>query len=144
MFSGMYRFLLAIFPAAVLLAAPASAQIGAPGLACPLSAKPVSRLELYFGAGRVNAPEVTREQWEAFLDAEITPRFPDGLTFVEARGQWRGATGAIVRERSWLLIVMAPPGEASEASIEAIRSAWKSRFDQDSVMRANSVACVTF
>ena len=135
---------LALAPAALLLATPAKAQAPAPGLACPVSAKPVSRLELYFGAGRVNAPEVTREQWEAFLDAEITPRFPDGLTFVEARGQWRGASGAIVRERSWLLIVMAPPGEASEAAVEAIRAAWKSRFDQDSVMRANSVACVTF
>jgi len=139
----MARIVLTTLVSALLLAT-ASAQAPEPGPACPLAAKAVSRLELYFGAGRANGPEVTREQWEAFLDAEITPRFPDGLTWVETRGQWRGAAGAIVRERSWLLIVMAPPGDGSEAAVEAIRAAWKSRFDQESVMRANSVACVTF
>ena len=93
---------------------------------------------------RANGPDVSREDWDAFVDAEITPRFPDGLTWFEGRGQWRSPSGAIVRERSWMLILLAPPGAATETSIEAIRTAYRARFGQDSVLRANSMSCVTF
>lgn len=32
---------------------------------------------------------VSDEDWRAFLAAEVTPRFPDGLTVIDAAGQWR-------------------------------------------------------
>src|SRR5262245_66552116 len=53
------------------------------------------RTELYFGlsippgADGSPAGRVTDEEWQRFVDEEISPRFPDGLTIQEAGGQWR-------------------------------------------------------
>jgi len=43
-----------------------------------------------------------------------------------------------------MLIVLYAPSAESEASIEAIRSAYKRRFAQESAMRVDSPACVSF
>ena len=36
--------------------------------------------------------------WDAFLADTVTPRFPDGLTVLDARGQWRDSEGLIGKE----------------------------------------------
>ena len=51
---------------------------------------------------------VTDEAWRGFLAAEVTPRFPDGLTVLDANGQWRGDDDVILRERSKVLLILAP------------------------------------
>ena len=136
--------LLAICGMAIGLAGPAWAQTADAGAACPVSTRPMARLELFFGAARVSGGVVSREEWEAFLDAEVTPRFPEGLTWFEGRGQWRGRDGAVVREATRMLIVWTEAGATTEAAIEAIRSAYRARFDQESVLRVNGWSCVTF
>jgi hypothetical protein len=102
------------------------------------------RLELAFGMGRKGRPDVTDDEWRAFLDAEVTPRFPDGLSVLDAYGQWRNASGTIARERSRLLLVWLTPSPDTETRIEAIRTAWKQRHAQESVLRAESRDCVSF
>src|SRR5690606_33904629 len=50
------------------------------------------RSELYFGVGKANVDPgvdaIGEAQWREFLDGEVTPRFPDGLTVVDGYGQW--------------------------------------------------------
>src|SRR4051812_41765174 len=41
---------------------------------------PFVRTELYFGTARAEDVPVTEEEFHTFVDMEITPRFPDGLT----------------------------------------------------------------
>jgi hypothetical protein len=118
--------------------------VSAPGAGCPAGAARMARLELIFGMGRKGLPEVTEAEWQAFLDAEVTPRFPDGLTVLAGAGQWRNAEGAIVRETSRTLIVWHAPGPGTEARIEAIRTAWKRQHAQESVLRADGTGCVGF
>lgn len=113
--------------------------------ACPASAKAMSRLELVFGTARRDGPPVGDEDWRAFLDAEITPRFPSGLSVLEANGQWRGDDGTLTRERSRMVLIWYEPTGKSSEAVEAIRAAYKTRFDQDSVLRADDrTACVSF
>jgi Protein of unknown function (DUF3574) len=57
------------------------------------------RTTLYFGLSHPSGV-VSDASWQSFLRDEITPRFPNGLTVWEADGQWRGADGALVRERT--------------------------------------------
>ena len=136
---------LAAFLLAAGLACGARAQaIDPAGQTCPAQAKSLARLELFFGAKRAAGGVVTREEWEAFIDAQVTPLFPDGLTWFEGRGQWRGRDGVIVKEETRLLVVWAAPGDATEAAIEAIRAAYRSMFDQESVMRVHGWSCVNF
>ncbi len=93
---------------------------------------------MYFGAGHVDP-----RAWSHFLARIVTPRFPEGLTVLEGDGQWRGPRG-LRTERSRVLIIYYKPTTESEAAIEAIREAYKRHFSQTSVLRSDSVACVSF
>ena len=104
----------------------------------------MARLELLFGTGRRGASLVSEREWSAFLDEEITPRFPEGLTVLSAYGQWRGQSGTISKERSIVLVIWYEPNQSREAAIEAIRLAYKERFAQESVMRVDGLSCVSF
>ena len=135
--------LLAALPIAFVAAQKSPDPLSA-GLSCPLKAKAMARLELLFGAARQNGQPISDTEWQTFLDAEVTPRFPDGLTVLGGSGQWRSPTGTIVKEGSKVLLVWLKPGPDAEARVEAIRAAYKARFVQESVMRVDSLSCVAF
>ncbi|MCK9688772.1 DUF3574 domain-containing protein [Scleromatobacter humisilvae] len=98
---------------------------------------------LYFGTAGPRGT-VSPEDWRDFVDEVVTPRFPDGLTAWPANGQWKPAGGAAVREASWVLSIVHRPDAASEAAIAGIAEAYKTRFQQESVLRVSSDACVSF
>ncbi len=104
----------------------------------------VTTAELFFGRNIPAGGSVSEEDWRRFLDAEITPRFPQGLTVTDAHGQWRDAEGNITREPSkrLLLVLSGAPDEA--AQIAAIRDAYKKTFRQDSVLVIEGKACAAF
>src|SRR5262249_9335667 len=115
---------------------------------CGRGADPFLRTELYFGSAKPDGTVVTEAEFRGFLDTEITPRFPDGLTLLTGLGQFRGSSGAIVRERSMLLILLYPKDSARSSSekIEQIRAAYLKAFNQESVLRADDrqPSCVSF
>jgi Protein of unknown function (DUF3574) len=115
-----------------------------PAATCRAGAAPYSRLELLFGLGKQGGGEVSEEEWRAFLEAEVTPRFPDGLTVLVAYGQWRSRSGEVARDPSRVLVIWHRRGAGGEADIEAIRQAYKTQFSQESVMRVDGVSCVSF
>jgi hypothetical protein len=102
------------------------------------------RTELYFGLSRRDAGDVSPEDWAAFLSAQVTPRFPLGFTVVDAYGQWKGDAGEPAHEGSKILILLHDDDSDSAAKIEAIRNAYKRRFGQDSVIRSDQSANVSF
>jgi hypothetical protein len=112
-------------------------------------ARPIGELwaktDLYFGTAKPDGTAVTDEEFRKFLDEVITPRFPDGLTLIAAFGQFRDSTGTILQERSLLLILLyPPPTAASSKKIEEIRSIYKQTFNQESVLRVDSLGLVSF
>ena len=113
-------------------------------MVCRDGAEPMARLELLFGTGRKGGPPVSDSDWAGFLDAEVTPRFPDGLTVLDGYGQWRGTGGTIAKERAIVLVIWYPPDASHDAEIEAVRAAYKRRFGQQSVMRVDGLSCVSF
>lgn len=98
---------------------------------------------LYFGTARPNGA-VTADEWTAFLETTVTPRFPQGLTVSQASGQWRGAAGSIVRESSHVLQLVHPDDAPSEKSVAEIIAAYKTRFQQEAVLRVKANTCVSF
>lgn len=104
------------------------------------------RTELYFGFARKDQPPVSDEQWQVFVDDQITPRFPDGLTIIPARGQWREA-GVVIHEPSRLVIIFRPcstDARETSARIESIRAAYKAAFNQTAVLRVDALNAVSF
>ena len=112
---------------------------GQNGSAAPFTGERFARTELFFGTARSDGSEVTTEEFQQFVDDEITPRFPDGLTLLTGLGQFRDAGGVIVQERSILLILLYPVETRQDSSkkIEQIREAYKQLFQQESVLRAD-------
>ena len=102
------------------------------------------RTELFFGLSRSNGPDVTEEEFQHFVDTEVTPRFPDGLTLLTGRGQFKGSTGTIIQEGSKVLILLYPFNHKSNKAIEQIRDAYKDTFQQESVLRVDGQSCVSF
>lgn len=102
---------------------------------------------LYFGLGDADRPAqgVSEAGWRDFLDHEVTPRFPDGLSVVDVYGQWQGPQEAAPeRLRSKQLIIEYPDTAANRERIEAIRTAWKRRTGDRSVLRVTVPADVSF
>jgi hypothetical protein len=113
----------------------------------PVSSQSTSfyRTELYFGSERPDGSEVTEKQLERFVDDEVTPRFPDGLTLLTGQGQFRDSSGEIVEEHSYVLILFYPPNDKeANDEIEEIREDYKRAFEQESVLRVDDLDEVSF
>ena len=88
---------------------------------------------------------VTESGWRDFLDKEVTPRFPDGLSVFDCYGQWQGKTmSRPERLRSKVLVIDYPDTPANRAKIDAIRTAWKKRTGDQSVLNVTQPAEVSF
>ena len=113
-----------------------------------ISAVPFVRTELFFGARKPDGSEVSETEWEAFLDNVITPEFPEGLTVLTGKGQFRGSDGITIEEKGAVLILLYPSRarKASNQKIQKIRTAYRRAFQQESVLRVDYPApvCVSF
>lgn len=102
---------------------------------------------LYFGLGPADQPDkgVSEASWRDFLDREVTPRFPAGLSVVDVYGQWL-SKGAAAPERlcSKMLIIDYPDNAENRARIDAIRAAWKQKTGDQSVLMVTEPADVSF
>jgi Protein of unknown function (DUF3574) len=113
--------------------------------ACGAPLKPQQVAELLLGRKIGDRLGVSETQFLNFLDREITPRFPDGLTVYDARGQYRDSErNRIVREPSKVVMIVLPGHPEDMARLNEIADAYKKRFRQQSVGIVLRPACVSF
>ncbi len=125
-----------------LLAATATGAAARP--ACQVGLKPVISAELFFGAEVRGGGEVSDDDWQAFLAAEVTPRFPEGLTTWDADGRWRTPSGAQTHEKSRVLLLILPGGRDERARLDALMAAYKTKYHQLSVGLVEHADCASF
>ena len=113
---------------------PPAVQTAAPASTCTPPLKPAVEVDLYFG-------EISTPQWTAFLDEEVTPRFPDGLSVIDVNGQYRSRRGTIGRERSKLLVIVVFDAPAHASRVQAIVDSYRQRYKQESVLRVERPVC---
>ena len=88
---------------------------------------------------------VSEGEWDRFVDREIMPRFPNGLTVFNASGQWRDqASKKIVRESSKVVQIVLPGEDRGHCPAERDRRGLQTRFNQQSVGPIVRPACVSF
>ena len=103
--------------------------------------------KLYFGLGPADVPDkgVPDSAWREFLDKEVTPRFPSGLSVIDVYGQWQGKEQKVPeRVRTKLLVIDYPDNTDNRARIEAIRLAWKKKTGDQSVLKVTQPADISF
>ncbi|MDL5601554.1 DUF3574 domain-containing protein [Bacillus subtilis] len=105
------------------------------------------RTELYFSVGSIDGKEgvVSPARWREFLDQEVTPRFPDGFTVLDAYGQWKDHDAKVPeRLATKVIVILHESGPKRESDIEAIRLAYKRITGDLSVLRLSQPAQVSF
>ena len=109
----------------------------------PLGAQADEMVEtkLYFGLN-YDGGTVNKAQWKKFMTEDVTPRFPDGLTIVSAKGQFKDKYGSVIREDMKLLIIVHPQTEKTAKDIAALKAIYIERFKQISVFHTESVVKV--
>ena len=131
---------IAILLIVLAFGSPAGAQ-----LACSTPQKPQQVVDLLFGRKIGERAIVTEAQFGRFVDSEITPRFPDGLTVFTAYGQWRDTErNRIVREPSKIVTIVLPGKPEDGDRLTEIIEAYKKQFKQQSVGMVLRPACVSF
>jgi hypothetical protein len=115
-----------------------------PSPSCGIGDTALVRDVLYFGRNRPGGGAVTDEEWQAFLDQVLTPRFPAGLTVVAATGQWKGKSGLVEQERSEVVTVFHSGDEAARRAVKEVVVKYKRRFRQEAVLRERMPTCARF
>jgi hypothetical protein len=131
--------------AIVLLLAGFAGAANAQLLDCRGGQKPTQVAEMMFGRKIGDRIGVSEIEWSRFVDREITPRFPAGLTVFNASGQWQDtSTKKVVHEPSKIVQIVLP-GEVDDIPrLNEIAEAYKSRYKQQSVGMIVRPACVSF
>ena len=99
--------------------------------------------ELLFGRNVGDRLGVSEQAFRRFVDEELTPRFPDGLTLLDASGQYR-SSGGIVKEPSKVAMIAVVDTPEARAKLTEAADAYKRRFRQESVGIVLKPACVSF
>ncbi len=138
------RTLIALL-AIVVLSACSSATGAQPAAECGDGFEEFAEYSLFFGRSDSTGAEVVSEEaWDEFLADTVTPRFPDGLTVMDGRGQWQLESGAVQKERTKILYILTAPGDGGMRLLGEISEEYKRRFEQESVLVTSNTTCVSF
>jgi hypothetical protein len=113
-----------------------AACAGAADESCPEGFETHLDYRMYFGLTDSAGNTVSEAEWSAFLADTITPRFPNGLTVLDGRGQWLDPSGNLQREPVKVLIgVSGATQDEGLRLLDEISEEFETRFNQDSVFR---------
>ncbi|MEN3165902.1 DUF3574 domain-containing protein [Gluconobacter sp. OJB] len=117
-----------------------------PNLCREIGAHDGLQIRLAFGLTRPDGSVIERQDWQQFVDSEITPRFPAGFTVIDAQGQWYDAAGhKIIQEGSRIVWIVAPSSDRSlQAHLRAIRQIYQKHFNQQAVGLTIQSGCSSF
>ena len=108
-------------------------------------AKSMLVAEMAFGRNIKGGPGVSDADWAEFQRETLTRAFPDGLTVIDAVGQWVDPRAKrMVNEPSKFVFVAAPDTPATAAALREVTDVYKRRFGQESVMIVANPRCVAF
>lgn len=139
----MRTIALFITTSTLLIAAAPVTPAQTAALVCHGAQRPREIAELLFGRDIGEHLGVSESAWDRFVAREMTPRFPNGLTIIDAIGQWRDrSSGRIVHEPSKKVEIVLPGDSDDEARLDAVVTAYKRAFQQQAVRVIVRSACV--
>ncbi len=134
---------LAVALAAAPLAACVSVTASRGDLSCPAGEDHRQVAELIFGRNIGQTLGVSEADFNRFLDEDVSPRFPDGLTVSDSQGRWL-SKGEVFKEPGKRLTLILTGQSDDRRKIGEIAAAYEARFHQDAVLTMIHHACVSF
>jgi Protein of unknown function (DUF3574) len=104
------------------------------------------RTDLYLGMTRRDSSVISEGEFQRFVDARVTPLFPEGFTVTAAAGQYLDEGHVLHKEPSRVLTILYPRSGAQEADrkVREIVAAYCRELDQESVLRTDGVERAEF
>ncbi|MEJ0066052.1 MAG: DUF3574 domain-containing protein [Caulobacteraceae bacterium] len=119
----------------------ATAAYAAP-TGCSVGLHSAKTAEIYFGRDESGA--ISDAEWRRFVEAEVTPRFPDRLAVADVYGQRRNPAAHFAPEPSKAVLVVLTGAPDDGQKLDLVRNAYAARFHQDSVLQVEPQACIAF
>jgi len=121
-------------------AAPVSTVGGSAVCAHPAE---TTRHELFFGLLGPDSGVITEGEFTSFVNEVVRPHFPEGLTLIDATGQYQLSNGATIKEPTKVLILVYPDTQDVREKISDVITQYRTRFRQESVgwVRTAARAC---
>jgi hypothetical protein len=133
----------ATFALMLIGAALTAGAVHAAPRACPDGMKPAATAELFFERNVGWTGPASDAAWRSFLGAEVTPRFPDGLSVGDVYGPQRGPAGAFVHQSAKAVFIVLAGQPDEEQRLNLIRDAYRRRFHQPAALVVEPSACVS-
>ena len=111
---------------------------------CPVGQDYLHTAKLFLGQSAQGQPRVNEAEFRKFVDVELTPRFPNGLTVVDGGARWPAGEDPLIRQAQKVVLIVLPGQGQASRRIDAVRTAYRARFHQDSVLKIDQPACVSF
>jgi len=89
---------------------------------------------IYFGRNIPAGGEVSDEQFAQFLETEVTPAFPAGLTAYDAYGQMQTSKGNIVKQKTKVLLLVHDNSKKDLDAIHRIVDTYRDKFGNPQIM----------
>ena len=103
-----------------------------------------TKQELYFGLSKPGGKTISELEWQLFLNRVVTPRFREGLTVIDAYGQYLNSSGKLSREKTKILILIYENSRTKNQMIEEVIASYKQKFQQESVLRVTTTVKGSF
>ncbi|BAF89685.1 hypothetical protein AZC_3687 [Azorhizobium caulinodans ORS 571] len=119
-----------------LTAAAAQGQAPAPAASPGWAATPwadsvMLETQLFFSLSTADGAGVSEQQFAQFMEDVVRPRFPDGMTVLDAYGQGAGAAGgiaAMLHAGTKMVLLVHPNTPDAQSKVGEVKAQYKARF----------------
>ncbi len=110
--------------------------------ACGPAERAGESAQLFFGRNIGASAGVDEAAFQNFVARVISPRFPAGMTILEAEGRWL-SEGQVMTEAA-KVVILAQAGAIDRPALSEIRAAYRDQFSQEAVLQLVSPVCLAF
>lgn len=106
---------------------------------CPPGQNQIRTAQIFLSAP---AERLSEEDVRRFVEQEVTPRFPKGVTVLDSGAPVVGGDAVTVPGAPKVLMIVLPNRGDSYGRVEAVRAAYRQRFGRPSVVVLPPPTCV--
>jgi len=93
---------------------------------------------LYFGQSKPDGGSVSEKEWNSFKEEYIAKVFKEGSTVLPATGNWFDpASHKLIAEPTYVVIYFYNRSKETSKQIDSLRYWYKTKFQQQSVLRVD-------
>jgi hypothetical protein len=100
---------------------------------------------LYFGQSKPDGGKVSEKEWDIFKKEYVAKVFKEGSTVLRADGNWLDPVShQLITEPTYVVVYFYNKSKETSRQIDSLRYWYKTKFQQQSVLRVDKKVRATF